>query len=97
MIDKVIQHIDANRKASVERLNEFLRIPSISTEPERKADTRKAAEWVHRVFTGCGIKSEITETAGHPCILSVPIRMSRMRSVVDCARNSCVTCTSDVA
>ncbi len=70
MIDKVIQHIDANRKASVERLNDFLRIPSISTEPERKGDTRKAAEWVHRVFTGCGIKSEIIETAGHPCILA---------------------------
>ena len=52
MIDKVIQHIDANRKASVDRLNEFLRIPSISTDPERKADTRLSSQLVYKkVFT----------------------------------------------
>lgn len=70
MIDKVIAHIEANRKKSEERLNEFLRIPSISTEPDRKGDTRKAGEWVHNVLSGCGLKSEILETKGHPCIFA---------------------------
>ncbi len=70
MIDKVIAHIDANKDKSVERLLEFLRLPTISTDPARKADTRKGAEWVHKVFTGCGIKAEIVETAGHPAVIA---------------------------
>jgi len=70
MIDKVIAHIEAQKSANVERLNELLRIPSISTDPARKGDTRKGAEWVHMVFAGCGIKSEIVETAGHPCVVA---------------------------
>lgn len=70
MIDKVIAHIDEHNKANIERLKEFLRIPSISTDPARKADTRKGAEWVHKVLTGCGIKSEIIDTKGHPAVLA---------------------------
>ncbi len=70
MIDKVIQYIDGQKKQSVERLNEFLRIPSISTEPDRKAETRKAGEWVLKLLTACGLKAEIIETAGHPCVFA---------------------------
>ncbi|MGB2986118.1 MAG: dipeptidase [Phycisphaerae bacterium] len=70
MIDKVIARIDANREKSVERLNDFLRIQCISTDPDRKADMRRGAEWVHRLLTECGIKSEIVDTPGHPAILA---------------------------
>jgi len=70
MIDKVIKQIETNQQATVDRLLDFLRIPSISTDPARKADTRKAGEWVKRVFDGCGIKNEMLETPGHPCILA---------------------------
>lgn len=70
MIDKVITHIDANKNQSVDRLKDFLRMPSISTDPARKDDTRKSGEWVHRVFSDCGIKSELVETKGHPCVIA---------------------------
>lgn len=70
MIDKVIAHIDANKDKSVERLLDFLRLASISTDPARKADTRKAGEWVLKVLTDCGLKAEMVETAGHPAILA---------------------------
>jgi len=70
VIDKVIAHIDANKDANLVRLNDLLRIPSISTDPERKADVRKSAEWVHGVFKNCGIQSEIVETPWHPSVLA---------------------------
>lgn len=70
MIDKVIAHIDAHKESYVKRLNDFLRIASISTDPSRNHDTRRAGEWVHRLFTDCGIKSELVETKGHPCVVA---------------------------
>jgi len=70
MIDKVIQYIEQNKDKAVDRLKDFLRIPSISTDPERKGDTRKAGEWVLKLLNGCGIKAEIIETKGHPSIFA---------------------------
>lgn len=70
MIDKVIAYIDENNTTNVERLKDFLRIPSISTDPEKKAETRKAAEWVLKLFTDAGIKAEMIETKRHPAILA---------------------------
>ena len=70
MIDKVIAHIEQQKDRSLERLCDFLRIPSISTDLERKRDVRKAGEWVRDFMTGCGIKAELIDTPGHPCILA---------------------------
>ncbi len=69
MIDKVIAHIESNQKTNVERLCDLLRIPSISTDAARKGDIQKGAEWVHALLSGCGIKSEIVDTPGHPCVI----------------------------
>jgi succinyl-diaminopimelate desuccinylase len=68
-MEKIAGYIDSNKNAYLDRLQEFLRIPSISTDPARKVDTRKAGEWVHRLLTACGIKAELVETPGHPCII----------------------------
>jgi acetylornithine deacetylase/succinyl-diaminopimelate desuccinylase-like protein len=70
VIEKVIGYIASNKAAYEERLKDFLRIPTISTDPARKADTRRGAEWVQRVFAGCGLKAELVETAGHPTVLT---------------------------
>lgn len=70
MIDKVIAHIESQRQNNETRLKDFLRIPSVSTEPERKGDTRKAGEWVLNLFTQCGIKAEMFDTPGHPAVFA---------------------------
>lgn len=70
MIDKTIAHIDAGKDRNTERLFEFLRMPSISTDPQRKADIRRSAEWVHKFFKDCGITADIIETAGHPSVIA---------------------------
>lgn len=69
MIDKVIAHIDAHKDKNLDRLKDFLRIPSISTDPARKGDTRKAGEWVLKVLSECGVESKLVETGGHPCVI----------------------------
>ncbi len=70
MIDKVVAHLEANRKTAEQWLMDFLKIASISTDPARKADTRRAGEWVLKLLAGCGIKAELIDTPGHPCILA---------------------------
>lgn len=70
MTDKTVAYINEHADANLERLKELLRIPGISTDPERKADIRASAEWVQQLFAGCGIEAEIVETAGHPCVIA---------------------------
>ena len=50
-------------------LAEFLRIPSISTYPDRAGDCRRAAEWLSHHLRGLGCsKVELIEGAGHPVV-----------------------------
>lgn len=70
MIDKVFAHIDANKESYLKRLFDFLRSASISTDPEKKAETRKCGEWVLKLFADAGIRAEMIDTAGHPAILA---------------------------
>lgn len=70
MIDQVLAHLDAEKKNHVKKLCDFLRIASISTDPERKDDIRRGAEWVDAFFRDCGLTSDIVATGGHPCVLA---------------------------
>jgi acetylornithine deacetylase/succinyl-diaminopimelate desuccinylase-like protein len=51
-------------------LLDFLRIPSVSTTPERKDDVAAAAAWVAARLTAAGVPDvEILPSAGHPNVL----------------------------
>lgn len=70
VIDKVIGDIEANKDANAARFMDWLRVPSISTDPDRQGDIRKGAEWAHRLLAECGFTSEIVETKRHPAVLA---------------------------
>jgi acetylornithine deacetylase/succinyl-diaminopimelate desuccinylase-like protein len=70
VIDKVIAHVRSNHDAYLARLDEFLRIPCISTDPAAKPAMQQGAEWVLRFFTDCGIEAVIEKTDGHPAIIA---------------------------
>ncbi len=51
-------------------LDEFLRIPSISTDPSRAGDVRRCGEWLADHLRGIGITEvEVVATDGHPIVV----------------------------
>lgn len=59
----------ANRARFLDQLKTLIRIPSISTLPERADDVRKAAEWLADDLRRIGLTTvEILPTGGHPVI-----------------------------
>ena len=49
-------------------LSDWLRIPSISTQPEHAADCRRAAAWIAGRLERLGCRVETIETGGHPIL-----------------------------
>lgn len=60
--------IEKDHDRYLRELTEFLSIPSISTLPERSADTRKAAEWVAGHLRSLGCTATLLEGNGHPVV-----------------------------
>jgi len=62
-------YLDEHRDRFINELLEFLRIPSISSLPDHRADVQKAAEWLEERMTAAGIESvRIVPTGGHPVV-----------------------------
>lgn len=65
----VLEKIDAGLDQSLERLFEFLRIQSISTDPAYKDQCRSAAEYLAKDLSGIGFDTRIRPTDGHPIVV----------------------------
>jgi len=64
-----------NEDAGIERLMEWLRIPSISTDPAYRSECRSAAEWAADHLRGSGFEADLINTGsadkpGHPIVLA---------------------------
>ncbi len=69
-LDSVLSCLDLNLDASVERLRELLRIPSISTDPAYSADVRRAAQWLEGDLSAIGFRARVAEAKGHPMVVA---------------------------
>ena len=69
-IDDLLREIDRGFDASVGRLVDFLRIPSVSTDPAFDADTRRCADWLVAELRGLGFEAEAARTIGHPMVVA---------------------------
>ncbi len=66
---KALSYADARFDAFVGQLEEFLRIPSISTDSAYKGDVRRAAEWLAGHLREIGLQhAEVVDTGGHPIV-----------------------------
>ncbi|NDR55226.1 M20/M25/M40 family metallo-hydrolase [Aliiruegeria sabulilitoris] len=65
----VLDRIDAELPAALDRLMELLRIQSISTDPAFKADCDKAAEWLVSDLALIGFDAAKRATPGHPMVV----------------------------
>ncbi|MDA8584677.1 M20/M25/M40 family metallo-hydrolase [Rhodobacteraceae bacterium] len=68
-LDAVLAQIDSDLDASIDRLKDLLRIPSISTDPAFKDDCQKAADWLVADLVSLGVDAEARPTPGHPMII----------------------------
>jgi acetylornithine deacetylase/succinyl-diaminopimelate desuccinylase-like protein len=69
MLDNAISYATQNRERFLAELKEVLTIPSISTDPEHKADMRHAAEWMSSQLKSIGMSDvQILPTKGHPVV-----------------------------
>ncbi len=70
MIDAVLERIDADLEASLERLFHLLRIPSISTDPDYAKACAEAAVWCQGALAELGFEAEVRPTPGHAMVVA---------------------------
>ncbi|HLY22426.1 MAG TPA: dipeptidase [bacterium] len=63
-----VEFADAHRARFESELSDLLRIPSISTLPEHRDDTRRAAHWLAENLRSMDLPVELIETAGYPLV-----------------------------
>ncbi|MFW6097773.1 MAG: dipeptidase [Chloroflexota bacterium] len=67
--DAALTFAARRQESSLQELIEFLAIPSISTQPERSDDVRRAGEWLVRAMQEAGLENARTiDTPGHPLV-----------------------------
>ncbi len=72
-VEKVEASLMDRESQAINRLLDWLRIPSISTDPEYKAEVRAAAEWCAAQLREAGLTTDLHETGspdqpGHPVV-----------------------------
>ena len=68
-LQAVLDQIDANLPAALDRLLELLRIPSISTDLAFAADCSTAADWLVTDLQSLGFDASKRATPGHPMVV----------------------------
>src|SRR5688572_21338193 len=66
--DAVLKRIEREKETYLEELKEYLRFPSISTDPEYKKDVLATANWLAGKMRDAGLKAELIQTKGNPLV-----------------------------
>lgn len=64
-----LSHIDATMDDRLARLFDFIRIPSISTDPEYAPQVAQAAKWLAQTLQDMGADAKVHPTTGHPMVV----------------------------
>jgi acetylornithine deacetylase/succinyl-diaminopimelate desuccinylase-like protein len=68
-LSDILDHVDATLDERLQHLCGLIRIPSVSTDPRRKDDVRRAAEWLVEDLRSFGAEASLRETEGHPMVV----------------------------
>jgi acetylornithine deacetylase/succinyl-diaminopimelate desuccinylase-like protein len=69
-LDSVLARADADNPGAIERLKDFLRIPTISTDPKYAPEVRRGAVWSAEHLRALGFDARVVDTPGHPMVLA---------------------------
>ncbi|HEY8921040.1 MAG TPA: dipeptidase [Candidatus Limnocylindria bacterium] len=68
-LDTALAYLREHADEHLAGLDEFLRIPSVSADPQRRSDVRRAAHWIADELTRIGAEhATITDTSSHPVV-----------------------------
>jgi acetylornithine deacetylase/succinyl-diaminopimelate desuccinylase-like protein len=68
-VNDILDEADKAFETSVERLVNFLKIPSISTDPAYDPACLQAARWVRGLLTDMGFRARCVDTPVHPVVI----------------------------
>jgi acetylornithine deacetylase/succinyl-diaminopimelate desuccinylase-like protein len=64
-----LEYVQAHRDEFLDELQDFLRIPSVSTQAQHRPDVLRAAEWLRDQLLAAGYpRAEVMATEGHPVV-----------------------------
>ena len=81
-LSRVLNHLAAERQRALDRLFQFLAIPSVSTDPAYHAACVAAAEWCARNLREIGFQARVELTADKPMVVGHWRRASSPLSVL---------------
>lgn len=64
----VLERVEKHKESYLEQLKEYLRIPSVSTDPAHKEDVLRCAEFVRERMSEAGLEAELIQTEGNPLV-----------------------------
>lgn len=67
-MNDILDTLQNNDEAALSELFEFLRIPSVSAEPEFAGDVVRCAEWLAQTLARDGFEAKVEPTPGHPVV-----------------------------
>jgi succinyl-diaminopimelate desuccinylase len=76
------QYLESHAARFEEELCEFLRIASVSADPNRKEQMHQAADWVADQFRRMRFTAEVIPTAGHPLVYAESPAVPGARTVL---------------
>src|SRR5215467_705039 len=66
----VIDFLKQNESRFVNELCEYVRFPSVSAQPQHRADMKACGEWVVKHCQKIGLEAQLCSTSGHPVVLA---------------------------
>jgi acetylornithine deacetylase/succinyl-diaminopimelate desuccinylase-like protein len=67
-LQEVLNYLEDKQDEHLQQLCDFLKIPSVSTQPEFAGDVRLAVNFLTRELDALGLKPEVIDTDGHPLV-----------------------------
>jgi acetylornithine deacetylase/succinyl-diaminopimelate desuccinylase-like protein len=70
-------YLESQRERFTRELFDFLRIPSVSSDPAQKGEVERCAKFVRDRLAAAGLRAEIFPTAGHPVVYAERVEGGR--------------------
>ena len=69
-VQPALDWLGVHHSQLVERLREYVRIPSVSAQPAHAPDVGRCAEWIAGRFRAAGLATEVHPTRGNPVVVA---------------------------